>query len=315
MLEYIIIFIGLILALFMWLIYKKIDQKKNNGDEIKSALDLERERKKDLSDLKQDVVSIITQKYTNIEKRFSEIQDAQQEVVDFRNLFTNKTERGQLGEEWLEDILKDAISSNHYKAQHTFSNGKRVDFFLNFGDTNSTEGIPIDSKFSWENYKKMEEAEDPNIKKQCAKDFAEDIKKHVNAVSEYVIEGETGPIALMFVAAEGVFRAIEKSPMDFRRKAREKNVVIVSPDTIFGPLRTYRLLIQNRKMYEMSSVLQKEVGILGEDVSRLIERFSNLGDRHEKITDDYRKLKISMDKVTSRSEKIKNLDLEKLPKK
>jgi hypothetical protein len=39
----------------MWLIYKKIDQKKSNGDEIKSALDLERERKKDLSDLKQDV--------------------------------------------------------------------------------------------------------------------------------------------------------------------------------------------------------------------------------------------------------------------
>ena len=53
MLEYIIICIGLVLAIFMWLIYKKIDQKKNNGDEIKSALDLERERKKDLSDFKQ----------------------------------------------------------------------------------------------------------------------------------------------------------------------------------------------------------------------------------------------------------------------
>ena len=190
MLEYIIIVLGFVLVMFMWLIYKKIDQNKNGGDEIKSALDLERERKKDLSDLKQDVVSIITEKYTSIEKRFSEIQGAQQEVVDFRNLFTNKTERGQLGEEWLEDILKDAISPNHYKAQHTFSNGKRVDFFLNFGDPNSTEGIPIDSKFTWENYKKMEEAKDPNIKKQCAKDFAEDIKKHVNAVSEYVIEGE-----------------------------------------------------------------------------------------------------------------------------
>ena len=115
MLDYIIIIIGFILAFFMWAIYKKLDQKKNDNNEIKSALDLERERKKDLSDLKQSVVSIITEKYTNIEKRFSEIQGAQQEVVDFRNLFTNKTERGQLGEEWLEDILKDAISSNHYK--------------------------------------------------------------------------------------------------------------------------------------------------------------------------------------------------------
>ena len=113
---------------------------------------------------------------------------------------------------------------NHYKAQHTFSNGKRVDFFLNFGDTNSTEGIPIDSKFSWENYKKMEEAEDPNIKKQCAKDFAEDIKKHVNAVSEYVIEGETGPIALMFVAARfqrcGIARELLKRSISHARPAK-----------------------------------------------------------------------------------------------
>ena len=80
MLEYIIIVLGFVLVMFMWLIYKKIDQNKNGGDEIKSALDLERERKKDLSDLKQDVVSIITEKYTNIEKRFSEIQGAQQEL-------------------------------------------------------------------------------------------------------------------------------------------------------------------------------------------------------------------------------------------
>ena len=161
----------------------------------------------------------------------------------------------------------------------------------------------------------MEEAQDSQSKKKFAKDFSEDIKKHVKDVSEYIIEGETGPIALMYVAAEGVFRAIEKSPMDFRKLAREKNVIIVSPDTIFGPLRTYRLLIQNRKMYEMSSILQKEVGILGDDVNRLIDRFTNLGDRHEKVADDYRKLKISMEKVNIRSEKIKNLDLEKLPKK
>lgn len=314
MFEYIIVGLIVVLALFMVLIFKKIDKPKKQENEL-SPLDLERERKKDLSDLKQDVVKIITEKYTNIEKRFSEIQGAQQEVLDFRNLFTNKTERGQLGEEWLEDILKNAISSNHYKSQHTFSNGKRVDFFLNFGDPSSKEGIPIDSKFSWENYKKMEEAQDSQSKKKFAKDFSEDIKKHVKDVSEYIIEGETGPIALMYVAAEGVFRAIEKSPMDFRKLAREKNVIIVSPDTIFGPLRTYRLLIQNRKMYEMSSILQKEVGILGDDVNRLIDRFTNLGDRHEKVADDYRKLKISMEKVNIRSEKIKNLDLEKLPKK
>ena len=59
MLEYIIICIGLVLAIFMWLIYKKIDQNKNNGDEIKSALDLERERKKDLNEVKEKILETI----------------------------------------------------------------------------------------------------------------------------------------------------------------------------------------------------------------------------------------------------------------
>jgi len=306
--EYIAILIGIALMIFMWLIYQKLENKNNNGDN-KEALDFERERKKDISNLKEEVITAITEKYSKIEERVSEMQATQKDVVDFKNLFTNKTERGQLGEEWLEDILKDAVSKKHYETQHTFSNGKRVDFFLNFGSPN--ERISIDSKFSWENYKKMLEASDDINKKKYAKEFAEDINKHINAVAEYIIEGETAPIALMFVASEGVFRAIEKSPNDFRKKAREKNVIIVSPDTIFGPLRTYKLLIQNREMYEMSNILQKEVGVLGEDVSRLIDRFTTLGDRQEKVSDDFRKLKISMDKIANRSDKIKNLDLEK----
>ena len=143
----------------------------------------------------------------------------------------------------------------------TFSNGKRVDFLLNFGSAN--ERVSIDSKFTWEDFKKMQETEDNSLKKQYAKNFAENINKHINAVSEYIIPGETAPIALMFVASEGVFRAIEGSSQNFVKKARAKDVIIVSPNTIFACLKTYRLLIQNREMYKMSSILQKEVGILG----------------------------------------------------
>ena len=212
MLEYIFIGISFVLVIFMWLIYKKIDQKKNNGDEIKSALDLERERKKDLSDLKQDVVSIITEKYTNIEKRFSEIQGAQKEVVDFRNLFTNKTERGQLGEEWLEDILNDAISSNHYKAQHTFSNGKRVDFFLNFGDPNSTEGIPIDSKFRMASYELLNEQYELGNKEgiiKAKKALIDDIKSSAKEISTlYLDPPNTTNFAIMYLPYEGLYAEI-----------------------------------------------------------------------------------------------------------
>ena len=292
-----------IILIILTLIYRKLNQKSDNKEEISNLL---------ASKVREKVVEAIAEKYSKIEEKVEVLQKTGEKLEDFRNLFTNKTERGKLGEDWLEDIIRDAVSKKYYEKQYTFSNGKRVDFLLNFGSID--ERVSIDSKFTWEDFKKMQETEDSSQKKQYAKNFAENINKHINAVSEYIIPGETAPIALMFVASEGVFRAIEGSPQNFVKKARAKDVIIVSPNTIFACLKTYRLLIQNREMYKKSSILQKEVGILGEDVSRLMERFSTLGDRQEKVSEDYKRIKTSIDKISNRSEKIKNLDLEEVEK-
>ena len=326
MLEYIIIGISFVLAIFMWLIYNKIDQKKNSEDDIKSALDLERERKKDLNEVKDKILEKINNQNTSlkedfisIKERVSTVQKAQEqigklanEVIDFKNLFSNKTERGRLGEEYLEDIVSDTMSKQHYKFQHTFENGSRVDCLLSLGSSDLS--IPIDSKFSWENYKKMTETNDETQKKQFAKDFAQDITIHINKVSQYINEGETAPVAYMFIASSGVFEAIQKSERNFVKQARLKNVIMADPDTLFAHLRNYKLIMQNREMSRLAKFLQQEVGILGEDVKRLTDRFSSIGSKQEKITEEFRQLNISVNKVMNRSEKIMNLDLEELEK-
>ena len=326
MLEYIIIGISFVLAIFMWLIYNKIDQKKNSEDDIKSALDLERERKKDLNEVKDKILEKINNQNTSlkedfvsIKERVSTVQKAQEqigklanEVIDFKNLFSNKTERGRLGEEYLEDIVADTMSKQHYKFQHTFENGSRVDCLLSLGSSDLS--IPIDSKFSWENYKKMTETNDETQKKQFAKDFAQDITNHINKVSQYINEGETAPVAYMFIASSGVFEAIQKSERNFVKQARLKNVIMADPDTLFAHLRNYKLIMQNREMSRLAKFLQQEVGILGEDVKRLTDRFSSIGSKQEKITEEFRQLNISVNKVMNRSEKIMNLDLEELEK-
>jgi len=326
MLEYIIICIGLFLAIFMWLIYKKIDLKKNNSDEIKSELDLERERKKDLNEVKEKILETINIQNTSlkedfvaIKERVSTVQKAQEqigklanEVIDFKNLFSNKTERGRLGEEYLEDLVSDTMSKQHYKFQHTFENGSRVDCLLTLGSADLS--IPIDSKFSWENYKKMRETNDETQKKQYAKDFAQDITNHIAKVSQYINEGETAPVAYMFIGSSGVFDAINKSERDFVKQARAKNVIMADPDTLFSHLRNYKLIMQNREMSRLARFLQHEVGVLGEDVKRLTERFSSIGSKQEKITEEFRQLNISVNKVINRSEKIKNLDFDEIEK-
>ena len=289
--DYLIVGIGVVLIVLTFLIHQKVSKKR----------DLETDYKETLGNIFKQLGAI-----EKVQEDFKDIQD---NIIDFRNLFNNKTERGKLGEEYLEDIIKDALQAKHYKFQYTLGSGKRVDCFLNFGTPQ--ESICIDSKFSWENYKKMAEEKDEQTRKVLAKAFADDINKHIKDISEkYIVPGETAPLALMFVASEGVFRAIENSPQNFVVKAREKDVVIVSPTTMWSFLRTYRLLIQNREMYEQSSIVQKEVGELYKDVSRLAERITNIDNRHSQISEDFRQVRISMEKVQKRALRIQNLDLE-----
>ena len=140
MLEYIVF--GAVLVVVVVYLVLKNKQTKNNGEVS-------------LSDIKERL-GIIEAAQANIET-------LNKNLIDFKNLFGDKSKRGKLGEEYLENIVKDCLVEKHYSLQHTLSNGKRVDCLLRFGSTN--ENIGIDSKFSWENYEKYKEETDENIKK------------------------------------------------------------------------------------------------------------------------------------------------------
>ena len=222
MLEY-IVFGAVVAAVVVYLVLKS-KQTKNN-DEVS--------------------LSSINERLGIIEAAQANIETLNKNLIDFKNLFGDKSKRGKLGEEYLEDIVKDCLVEKHYSFQHTLSNGKRVDCLLKFGSTN--ENIGIDSKFSWENYEKYKQETDESTKKGLLREFEKDVNNHIKAISEkYIVTGETAPLALMFVASEGVFRAIEDISEDFVKKAREKNVIITSPSTMWSFLRTYKLLLQNR---------------------------------------------------------------------
>ena len=284
--------IGILVVLFF--IYQKVSQKNQNEDPNQISLANISER-----------LGIIEAAQTNIE-------NLNKNLTDFKNLFGDKSRRGKLGEEYLEDIVKDVLLEKHYYFQHTLSNSKRVDCLLKFGSTN--ENIAIDSKFSWENYEKFKEENDENLRKGLLKEFEKDINNHIKAISEkYVVPGETAPLAIMFVASEGVFRVIEEISEDLVKMARQKNVIITSPSTLWGFLRTYKLLIQNREMYEQTHVIQKEVSALAQLINTFTAKFKDLDARHSRNSDLIEELKSSVSKISKTSNKIQNLDLEDKP--
>ena len=262
----------------------------------------EKEIKSDLSKLNESLAVIVTAQ--------KELNDLKTSVIDFKNLFNNQTTRGRLGNDSLKAIVSDVLNRRYYKMEHTLSNGKRVDCFLKLGDPH--ECVPIDSKFAWENYTKLINEKDEQIKKTHKKNFIEDINKHIKDISEkYIIEKETAPFALMYVASEGVYQSIMNSDKEFTKLARDKNVVIVSPNTIFGFLKTYRLFIDNKEMSEKADIIQKEFAKIYEEIIRFADRFSTIDKRNTQLTEDFRKLQISIDQITRRSERVKNLEFEK----
>ena len=184
MFEY-LVFGGLaVLVIFAFLIYQKIGSKNiENSEEI------------NLSDIKE--------RLGNIENAQRAIEKLNEKIIDFENIFNNKTKRGKLGEEYLEVIVKDTLIPKHYSFQYTLSNNKRVDCLLTFGSTN--ENICIDSKFVWDNYEKYFKETDENKKHQYLKEFQKDLNNHIKAISEkYIITGETAQLAIMFIGSEGV---------------------------------------------------------------------------------------------------------------
>ena len=283
MLEYIVI--GALVVVLVVLIYQKLGSK----NEIS------------LSDIKE--------RLGIIENAQKSIETLNEKIIDFENIFNNKTKRGKLGEEYLEDIIKDTLIEKHYKFQHTLTNNKRVDCLLKFGSTN--ENICIDSKFVWDSYEKYFQENDEDKRKQFLKKFEKDLNNHIEAISEkYIVTGETAPLAIMFIASEGVFRAIEDISEDFIKIARKKNVIITSPSTLWSFLRTYKLLIQNREMYEQTHVIQKEVSELSLIIQAFEEGFKDLEKRHNKNSETIEDIKTSVSKITKTSEKIQNLDLD-----
>ena len=291
MLEYIVFGALIVIFILVLLMYQKINSKEKPDESNQLSLASIQER-----------LGIIEKAQTNIE-------NLNKKLTDFENLFADKSKRGKMGEEYLEQLIEDCLAEKHYSFQHTLTNGKRVDCLLNFGSTN--EKIGIDSKFVWDNYEKYKQESDENIKKGLLREFEKDVNNHIKAISEkYIVTGETAPLALMFVGSEGVFRTIEDISDDFVKKAREKNVIITSPNTLWSFLRTYKLLIQNREMYEQTHVIQKEVSLLSQVINTFSTRFKDLETRHGKNSEVIEEIKTSVSKITKTSNKIQNLDLD-----
>ncbi len=251
--------------------------------------------------------------FVNVIARLATIDEAQKKidglttnVVSLQQLLGDKRSRGAFGEVQLETIIKNVLPTNAYELQYTFSNRVRADCVLKLPEP--TGLIAVDSKFPLENYERML-AEGADRATPAA--FKADVRKHIDDISsKYIIHGETGDGAVMFLPAEAVFAEIHAHHRDLVEYAARKRVWIVSPTTMMAVLNTALAVLKDVETRKQVHVIKDALGKLGGDFGRFQARMDDLAKHIGQVSKDVELVHTSSKKITEQFHKIEKVEIE-----
>lgn len=225
------------------------------------------------------IVKEVTEGLTKLDETNKQVVSFADQLQNLQDILQNPKQRGILGEYFLETVLKNVLPEGSYQMQYAFANGEIVDAVVFV----KKKVIPIDSKFSLENYNRMVETTDKEKKAQLEKVFISDLKLRIQETAKYIRPAEnTTEFAFMFIPSEGIYYDLlankvgagEESLVE--RAAGKYKVIIVSPTSFLAYLQT---VLQGLKALEIEEKAQ--------DIIKNVERLSN---HIEKYEDFYQKL-------------------------
>lgn len=223
------------------------------------------------------IIQDITEKLTRVEETNRQVIGFAEQLQSLENILKNPKQRGILGEYSLKMLLESAFTPKQFQMQYEFKDGKIVDAALFIGD----KIIPVDSKFSLENYNKIVSEKDPAKKEDLEKSFRQDLKNRIDETAKYIRPQEkTFDFALMFIPAEGIYYdlminevgSLKTNTRDLLQYAVwEKNVHIVSPNSFYAYLQTILQGLRAFKIEESAKDIKRKV----EDFTKHIEAFDS----------------------------------------
>ena len=238
------------------------------------------------------------------------LADLTGEVLALKDILANKQTRGAFGQGRMEAIVRDGLPPSAYEFQMTLSNGKRPDCAIRLpGDERL---LVVDAKFPLEAFQLLEAAKGDDLRLATAeRQVRNDINKHIGDIVErYLIPGETQDMAFLFIPSESLYATIADRFEDVIQKAHRAKIIIVSPSLLMMAIQVMQAIVRDARMREQAGVLQKEVGLLLEDVRRLQERTAKLDDHFRMAQKDVGDIATSSEKIGKRGQRIEALEFE-----
>jgi DNA recombination protein RmuC len=237
---------------------------------------------------------------TDVTERLTKLDETNRQVISFtdqlqslQDILKNPKQRGILGEYYLETLLKNVLAPNQYQMQYGFLNGEIVDAAVFVKD----KIIPVDSKFSLENYNRMIETTDAAEKIRLEKLFVGDLKTRISETAKYIRPEEgTMDFAFMFIPHEAIYYDLlinkigaitDDTENLIQRAAGKYKVIIVSPTSFLAYLQTVLQGLKAMQIEETTKDIIKRVGEIGTHLKKYEEYHEKLGSSLGTVVNHY----------------------------
>lgn len=271
------------------------------------------------------IIRDVTERLTRLDETNKQVISFADQLQSLENILKNPKQRGILGEYYLETVLKNVLPPGSYQMQYSFPDGSIVDAVVFVKD----KIIPIDSKFSLENYNRMVEERDGAEKKKLETIFVNDLKNRITETSKYIQPTKgTTDFAFMFIPHEAIYYDLitnkigalkdEENENLIQRAAGKYKVIITSPTSFLAYLQTVLQGLKALQIEESAKEIIKKVEDLGKHLKSYDEYHNKLGNALGTVVNHYnasnkelKKIDKDVLRIAGSSPQLSVLELEK----
>jgi DNA recombination protein RmuC len=252
------------------------------------------------------------------------------QLKNLQDILKNPKQRGVLGEYFLEETLKNVLPPGSYAMQYKMGKDEKTgkDLIVDAVVFVKDKVIPVDAKFSLENYERILNAPDAETREKLEQVFKQDLKNRIDETAKYVLpERKTMEFAFMFIPSEAIYYdllvnkvgAVKVNTRDLIEYAfRDKKVIIVSPTSFLAYLQTVLQGLKAMQIEEKAKEIRTNIEKLGKHMNSYDEFLQKLGasmattvNHYNNAYTEFKKIDKDVMRITDKESKIEVLKIEK----
>ncbi len=276
------------------------------------------------------LIADVTEKLTKLDETNKQVVNFSSQLQSLQDILKNPKQRGVLGEYFLEETLRNVLPPGSYEMQYKMGKDEKTgkDLIVDAVVFVKDKIIPVDAKFSLENYERILNATDAETREKLEQEFKKDLKNRIDETAKYVLpERKTLEFAFMFIPSEAIYYdllvnkvgAVKTNTRDLIEYAfRDKKVIIVSPTSFLAYLQTVLQGLKAMQIEEKALEIRANIEKLGKHMAGYDEFIKKLGlslsttvNHYNNAAGEFKKIDKDVMKITGGKSEIEVLTIER----